>query len=324
MQCTSPILLLKQGIRVPCMHCVSCRISYSREWAVRLMNEFETSHNKGCFITLTYDDEHLPKDNGLHKDDLQKFFKRLRKRLGEHKIKYYACGEYGDKEQIYMSPGAKKPHGRPHYHAIIFNLSVMDCSILLPDTWTFGFFKIMPVFYESCKYVTGYVMKKYNGEMAEENYGIAQTPFRLSSLGLGKSYALEHREKIISDLGVQQGGKNKGFPKYYQSLFEKQDIGDYLKDMTDFEQYKLKQSYNKNCPWKKAIKTRAIDRDTEEKEAYNEWLNVTNPDEVCNWPLERYCNSNFVAWQRNVAKLRDLTVKAKASLYEQKKRGKSL
>ena len=44
----------------------------------------------------------------LQKSDLQKFFKRLRKKTHE-KISYYAVGEYGDNTQ------------RPHYHIILFN-----------------------------------------------------------------------------------------------------------------------------------------------------------------------------------------------------------
>lgn len=312
MQCTSPIYLQKLGLRVPCGHCVSCRISYSREWAVRCMNEFETSHNRGCFITLTYDEEHIPEDFGLHKEDLQKFFKRLRKRLGEHKIKYYACGEYGDE------------YGRPHYHAIIFNLSVLDCSILLPDVWSFGFFTIKPVFYESCKYVTGYVMKKYNGEVAREKYGDRQPPFRLSSLGLGKTYAIKHREQILDNLGVMQGGVNKGFPKYYKSLFEREDldvIRNGLDHMTDYQFEKIKLEY-KNKGWHKNITDKLIERDESEKLAYHNWLKDYNPEDISDWSLERYSSCNFVNWRRQVEKLRDLTVKAKCKLHESRKENK--
>lgn len=321
MQCTSPVWLKERGIYVPCNHCVSCRISYSREWAVRLMNEFETSLNRGCFITLTYADEFLPEDNGLHKDDLQKFFKRLRKRLGEHKIKYYACGEYGDDEKRYISPGAKYAHGRPHYHAIIFNLSVLDASILLPECWIFGFFKIMPVFYESCKYVTGYVMKKYNGDLAQDNYGIAQPPFRLSSLGLGKSYALAHRQQIIDNLGVKQGGKNKGFPKYYQSLFERDDINELADIWTEHGgDFKSMKKDWKVTSWKNNIKDKAIERSDLEIQAYKDWLSANNPDDV----VQVSSSLNFENWRRQVNKLRDLSVKAKCALYQAQKRGNSI
>ena len=49
----------------------------------------------------------------LSKDDLQKFFKRLRKNYGK-KVRYFACGEYGPK------------HYRPHYHLLFF-FDSSDC-----------------------------------------------------------------------------------------------------------------------------------------------------------------------------------------------------
>lgn len=304
MQCTSPVWLKERGLYVPCNHCVSCRISYSREWAVRLMNEFETSHNKGCFITLTYSDEHLPADLSLHKEDLQKFFKRLRKHLKGHQIKYYACGEYGDKFK------------RPHYHAIIFNLSVMDAMIVLPKAWQFGFFKILPVYYESCKYVTGYVMKKYNGEKAKEEYGNKEVPFRLSSLGLGKEFALEHRDRILEDYGVTFGGVNKGFPKYYQMLFKRDDMSALADEWTEnpCDWKSLVADYKENS-WLNDIKTKAKENHANEVEKYNEWLEVNKPDDI----VECQPSMSFESWKKSVDKLRDLTVKAKCALHEKSK-----
>lgn len=47
---------------VPCGQCIGCRIDYSRSWAARLMLEKKKFPDNECFfITLTYDDEHLPK-----------------------------------------------------------------------------------------------------------------------------------------------------------------------------------------------------------------------------------------------------------------------
>lgn len=80
---------------LPCGKCKGCKMAHSREWAFRLLCELDTYQGQGIFLTLTYDDLHLPKDLSLHKEDLQNFFKRLRKALPGVKIKYYACGEYG-------------------------------------------------------------------------------------------------------------------------------------------------------------------------------------------------------------------------------------
>lgn len=66
-------------IKLPCGQCLGCRLDYSREWAVRCTHE-SLLHKENSFITLTYDDEHLPEDGGLVKKHWQDFCKRLRKK----------------------------------------------------------------------------------------------------------------------------------------------------------------------------------------------------------------------------------------------------
>lgn len=46
---------------IPCRKCIGCRIDYSRDWANRGYLESKKSPNSNYFVTLTYDDEHLPK-----------------------------------------------------------------------------------------------------------------------------------------------------------------------------------------------------------------------------------------------------------------------
>lgn len=67
-------------------------------------------HESNAFVTLTYNDKALPPDGSLRPLDLQLFIKRLRKRYVGRRLRFFACGEYGDN------------FGRPHYHAIFFNL----------------------------------------------------------------------------------------------------------------------------------------------------------------------------------------------------------
>ena len=38
---------------LPCGSCVSCRLAYSRSWAIRCMHE-ASLHDRNCFLTLTY------------------------------------------------------------------------------------------------------------------------------------------------------------------------------------------------------------------------------------------------------------------------------
>ena len=49
---------------VACGQCIGCRIARSRDWAHRCMHELQ-SHDQACFVTLTYDDDYLPRDASL-------------------------------------------------------------------------------------------------------------------------------------------------------------------------------------------------------------------------------------------------------------------
>ena len=114
MQCVKPIRIkgkqgtysfknFSDGMYVPCGRCIACRIRKREEWTIRLLHELKY-HADAVFVTLTYNDESLPINQKgyptLRKKHLQDFFKRLRINLDRdyhhRKIKYFACGEYGD------------------------------------------------------------------------------------------------------------------------------------------------------------------------------------------------------------------------------------
>lgn len=115
------------GQLIKCGKCEGCRIDKSREWANRLLLEKEYyPDDQVWFVTLTYDEQHVPKsayghpETGeaipvmtLSMDDHQKFMKRLRKNSCA-KLKFFGCGEYGPQTM------------RPHYHYIIFGLQLAD------------------------------------------------------------------------------------------------------------------------------------------------------------------------------------------------------
>ena len=65
-------------------------------------------HKVSCMLNLTYNDDWIPEHGQLVKDDLQRFFKRMRK--AGFKFRYVASGEYGDKTR------------RPHFHIALFGL----------------------------------------------------------------------------------------------------------------------------------------------------------------------------------------------------------
>lgn len=174
---------------VPCGHCLGCQIDYSHEWANRMMFELRDNPD-AIFVTLTYRNADVPRnDHGdmtLCKRDVQLFFKRLRKHFSDRRIRFYLAGEYGSKTF------------RPHYHAIIYGLSLNDFDDLTPhgcneihdpyfvsksfeDIWGKGFCLIAQVTYNTCAYVARYTMKKhYASDKDFSDLGIVPE-FNLSS-----------------------------------------------------------------------------------------------------------------------------------------------
>lgn len=148
-------------LELPCGQCIQCRLTHSRMWASRCLMEADLyMHN--CFVTLTYSPKFLPKSGSLVKSDFQKFMKRLRKHYVGKRIRYYMCGEYGEK------------FSRPHYHACLFNhdfddkymwsckkgMPVLYRSDTLEKLWPYGFSTVGEVTFESAAYVARYIMKK--------------------------------------------------------------------------------------------------------------------------------------------------------------------
>lgn len=116
MACDTPILIENvkeyEYIPVMCGKCPPCRKRKVDEWVFR-MTEEDRNSTSSHFITLTYNTLSVPiTENGymtLLRADWTNFMKRLRKQTGYENIRFYAVGEYGEKNK------------RPHYHAIIFN-----------------------------------------------------------------------------------------------------------------------------------------------------------------------------------------------------------
>lgn len=222
MQCVRPSVIKvrfkdkpTKELTVPCGQCFGCRKLKQKEWSLRLKHELHYFED-ACFITLTYDEMHVPENDSLRKTDLQKFFKRLRKDLSKKgkKIKYFACGEYG------------KDFGRPHYHAIIFGLSLSkeDKNDVMANwpycNWSVtgikkGSFGLVED--GSINYVSGYINKKLNGEMAEEYYySQGKEPvFKLASNGLGARWAEDNKEDIETRQAIIFKGREIGIPRYY-------------------------------------------------------------------------------------------------------------
>lgn len=213
---------------IPCQHCWACNLRKASEWASRLM--FETQrHENNYFITLTYDDEHLPmfekcwytdkdgykyefENDGtwmgtLQPEDVTRFIKTLRKhyeRQGITDIKYFYCGEYGSENE------------RPHYHMILmgapldieqfYSMKLDDKKFLhwkskeLEKWWGKGFVDVGEVEWGNCSYVARYTMKKINNDNDPREYaekGKLKEFIRMSRRpGIGRQYYEENKDKI--------------------------------------------------------------------------------------------------------------------------------
>ena len=194
---------------VNCGRCQPCLRKKQIDWAFRLNKELMVS-SSACFLTLTYNDETCPWAEGgfsLLKKDFQDFMKRLRKHAGSTKIKYYACGEYGDKTE------------RPHYHAIVFNLP-RPFEKFIQKAWKYGHIHIGTVTEASIFYTTKYALKGLKRKNAWEVDERGREPeFQLMSNGLGVSYVKDIVVDYLKTNGTKlltvQGGAKKKLPRYY-------------------------------------------------------------------------------------------------------------
>lgn len=101
----------------PCGKCEECKRDRQNEWFVRSFYEWEmVRHKGGCgfFYTLTFDDEHLPRYNGIPCFDRKlvvDFIKRLKERLSR---------KYGVDCTYLLSCEFGELYKRPHIHGEFF------------------------------------------------------------------------------------------------------------------------------------------------------------------------------------------------------------
>lgn len=233
-------------LSLPCGKCMPCRLERSRQWAVRIMHEAQL-YRDNCFLTLTFDDNHLAKmcpNGSLDRRHMQLFMKRLRDCRDDNilssdpsvGIRVFYCGEYGEKSQ------------RPHYHLCLFNCDFgdrqylkmvngyrYDTSAAVRRLWPYGNNILGDLSFESAAYVARYCTKKVTGSAAKDHYGDRLPEFGQASLkpGIGKRWLDKYGESDVFsfDEVVVRGSKCKP-PRYYDKYLQ-------CKDPARFEQIKL-------------------------------------------------------------------------------------
>lgn len=198
---------------LPCGRCPHCKTKRVSQWVLRLEHE-DIESDSSYFVTLTYDTNYVPiSKNGfptLKKRDLQLYWKRLRKLNGGKRIKYYAVGEYGSKRN------------RPHYHAIVFNISNTS---YFDDAWNLGAVHVGNVSGASIAYTAKYIDKDKRIPMFKGDDRLPE--YSTMSKGLGKKY-LEKRPQLLdyykktvkngTSFGYTMDGYRVSLPRYYRDI----------------------------------------------------------------------------------------------------------
>lgn len=231
-------------LKIPCGQCLGCRLEKARQWAIRIMHESQEA-GTSRFLTLTYNNEHLPKNASLNKRDIVLFMKKLRKYMDKYQInvRFFQCGEYGENLS------------RPHHHVALFLSSangnernlrelcerrfglfgdeikldrrtnpqhVLYTSMTLEKMWGNGFVTIGQLTEDSASYVAKYVTKKMNGAKAPYHYGKRMPEYVTMSRrpGIGREWLL----KYANDVKAIDGCLSKNFrlkpPRYYDNLYD--------------------------------------------------------------------------------------------------------
>lgn len=208
-----------------CGQCLHCRINKSRQWMWRQVLE-SFSHEANSFVTLTYDDTHLPPGGNLVPRDLSLWLKRLRKAVHPRTFRVFAVGEYGEEGDREYNP---------HYHISVFGLSgdthehgrgnrrihthFGDAQII-HDTWKKGITWTKEFNAATALYVSGYTIKKMtdpkdprlNGRHPEfsrpsrrPGIGATTVPLIAALLGSSSVYQLSENADVPSHLVM--GGK---------------------------------------------------------------------------------------------------------------------
>lgn len=196
---------------VPCGKCLACLQKKRQDWVFRLKQELRVA-SSAFFVTLTYDDAHLPSDCSLNVRDPQLFLKRLR----QHKdvkglnVRYMLVGEYGSETF------------RPHYHAIMFNLPIFNdfkhikVRQLIENSWRLGGVYVVPANGATFSYVAKYVLSTQH---IARQLGLVTIPVLSSrrpalgssflDTGTARKITAESMAFVVSD------GVKMATPRYY-------------------------------------------------------------------------------------------------------------
>lgn len=185
-------------IPIPCHLCAGCRIDRRKWWERRITSEF--IKYRSAFVTLTYDEEHLPYNEGsiyptIRNKDVRLFIDRLRHRVNKleklpknctKKWHYVACTEYGSQT------------ARPHIHLLLLGIDWLTMMKDIKECWKLGITDIGPIKRGGIRYILKYLDTMQGKEYNNRNYTDKgrEKPKMFFSKGLGKDYIISQQENI--------------------------------------------------------------------------------------------------------------------------------
>lgn len=221
--------------KVPCNGCDECLLQRSKAKAQQMMIEnYDRKDPSGSwFITLTYDDAHIPynevydKNHNLisveeslppknpylyeFKADRKKCIKpfidnlsyHAKTNYGDEKIMWFYCGEYGGETR------------RPHFHMILFGCHIRFDELKFyeeregyilyewtkgAEIWENGFVTVGQFTPETAAYVAGYVLKKQSKKtqnwIYEQQGKIPEYTGQSRYPAIGAHYYETHKDQI--------------------------------------------------------------------------------------------------------------------------------
>lgn len=197
-------------------------------------------HDANCFVTLTYDDDHLPNPPSLNHKHFQLFIRYLRRKFKN--VRYFMCGEYGENTK------------RPHYHAALFGVDFLfdrkHCggvreraiynSATLEGLWSHGHSVIGTLTRESAAYISRYIVQKkfvsrFSPPEIRDYYKMMDTStgeiinrlpeyIRMSlKPGIGYNYFVKYGSELYPHDAVVVNGREARIPRYYDKLQKRKD-----------------------------------------------------------------------------------------------------
>lgn len=196
-----------------CGKCVHCRKAKSKELAMRCVLH-ASLYEANSFVTLTYDESHPEYNNSiLSYSHIQKFKKRLRRKIEPTKIQAFNVHEYGR-------------NGKKHWHLVIFNYDFPDKKVKfardgynlytsdeLTSLWPFGIHSIGDVTLASAMYQAQYTQKEFeysHGRKAHSKHS-----------GIGREWFLRNYDQVLRLGYVPFEAQKVPLPRYFEKLAHK-------------------------------------------------------------------------------------------------------